>query len=514
MTAARFSADGETIVYSAGWEGRPQELYTTRVGAVGERALGINGALLAISTAGEIALLKDVRILANWMEVGTLARAPLAGGAPREILRDIGGADWSPDGRSLAVTRFLPDVRRWQLEYPVGTVVYTTDRWIERPRIARDETRFLLLEHPISGDNRGRVIQVTRDGKKTDLTAEYPSVIGLAWAPEGNEAWFTASLGGVRLQLLAARANAPIRHVMPGPASLVVEDVLPSGRLLVQTVSTKVRMLVKTPRDDKERDISWFDYGLLRDMSPDGSTLLFEEEGEGGGPNYSVFIRHTDGSPAVRLGDGYAGRLSPDLQWATTSSPLEASNVLTIVPVGPGEPRKLTIPLRAQGFVNWFPDGKRLIVVGNEPGRPRRTYEFVIDTGKVRSLTPDGTTGTLISPDGRSLAVTTPDGKQLIWPLDGGDPRDIPGVTPQEIVLRWASDGRSVFVATASSPTTRTISRIELATGRRQMLMTIAPSDAAGVRNTSIPLISADGATYAYRYGQVLSDLFVADGVR
>jgi dipeptidyl aminopeptidase/acylaminoacyl peptidase len=286
--------------------------------------------------------------------------------------------------------------------------------------------------------------------------------------------------------------------------------------MLVQTISTKVRMLVKTPSDEKERDISWFDYGLLRDMAPDGSMILFEEEGEGGGPNYSVFIRRTDGSPAVRLGDGYAGRFSPDLQWATTSSPLERGNVLTIVPVGPGEPRKVTIPIEPFGVTNWrwFPDGKRLIVMGNEPGRPRRTYEYVLDTGKIHPLTPDGTTGTLLSPDGRSLAVTASDGKQLIWPLEGGEPRDIPGVTPQDVVVRWAADGRSIFVVTPSSPTTRMISRIDVANGRRQVVTTIAPSDGAGVRNTSLPLISTDGRTYAYRYSQILSDLFVANGMR
>jgi hypothetical protein len=516
IVGARLSADGETIVYSAGWEGRPQELYTTRVGAVGERPLGIAGELLAVSKNGEMALLKDVRILANWMQTGTLARAPLAGGAPREILRDVGGADWSPDGQSLAVTRFLPERRRWQLEYPPGTVVYTTDRWIERPRISRDGTKVLLLEHPISGDNRGRVILVTQGGKKADWTSEYPSVIGLAWAPDDTAAWFTASTGGVRLELLAARPNEPIRRVMPGPASLVVEDILANGRMLVQTNSTKVRILVKTPNDAKERDISWFDYGLLRDMSADGSTLLFEEEGEGGGPNYSVFIRRTDGSPAVRLGDGYAGRLSPDLQWATTVSTQGPPNVITMVPVGPGEPRKLTIPLEVVGVTiwRWFPDGKRLVILGNEPGHQRRSFEYAIDTGKLRPLTPEGTTGTLVSPDGRALAVTAPDGKQLIWPIDGAAPREIPGLTPQDVALRWAADGRSIFIGTPSSTTTRTISRVDLADGRRQVMATIAPTDAAGVRALAMPFISADGGTYAYRYSQILSDLFVASGVR
>jgi dipeptidyl aminopeptidase/acylaminoacyl peptidase len=177
------------------------------------------------------------------------------------------------------------------------------------------------------------------------------------------------------------------------------------------------------------------------------------------------------------------------------ASPLEAGNVITIVPVEPGEPRKLTIPVEPVGAINWrwSPDGKRLIVTGNEPGRPRRSYEYVIDTGKMRPLTPEGITGTLISPDGRAVAVTSADGKQLIWPLEGGEPRDHPGMTPQDAVLHWA-DGRSMFIGTPSSINMRTISRLDVVSGRRQMLTTIAPSDVAGVRTLAFPFISADVA--------------------
>jgi Tol biopolymer transport system component len=513
VTAARFSPDGETIVYSATWEGRPAELYSARAGAIGERPLGIAGLLLAISKNGEMAVLRDIHTLGNWMAAGTLARSPLAGGAPRDILRDIGGADWSPDGQQLAITRFLPAERRWRLEYPIGTVLYETGTWIDRPRVSRDGTKILLLEHPISGDDRGRVIMITTARQRTEITPEYSSLTGVTWT-SNDEVWLTASASGMRHEIFAVRPGGPVRRVAPMPAGVVAEDVLASGRVLLQTYAGKARMLVKTPADTEERDISWFDYALLRDISADGGTVLFDEEGEGGGPGYSVFVRRTDGSPAVRLGAGYAGRLSPDGQWASTASPLKPPNTMSLVPIGPGEPKHFVVPLEVSGIPRWFPDGKRLAVIGREPGRPYRTYEYVLDGGKVRALTPDGVIGTLVSNDGRELIAAAAGRGAMVWPLEGGTPREIPGLAATDAVLRWSADGRSLFIARARTVSTREVSRLDLATGRRQVLFTAGPSDGAGVGNVSNPVLSADGRTYAYRYNQLLSDLFVADGLR
>ena len=514
IRAARFSPDGDTVVYSSSWEGKPQELYSARIGAIGERALGIQGELLAISKSGEMALLLNARVLSNWMQTGTLARAPLGGGAPREILRDVGGAEWSPDGRQLAITRFLPAVRRWRLEYPAGTVIYETDMWIERPRFSRDGSTILLLEHPINGDDRGRVVVVTLKGEKTVLTPEYPSLVGAAWSPSGDEAWFTASVGGIRRELLAVRRGGAVRQVAPTPASLVVEDVRTDGRMLLQTIAMKSRMLVKTPADPDERDLSWFDFAILRDMSADGSTVLFDEEGEGGGANYSVFVRRTDGAPAVRIGDGGALRLSPDLQWALTQGPADPLNVFIIMPVGAGEPRRITVPLQSPVNPRWFPDGKRLAVVANEPGRPRRAYEYTIESGKLRPLTPEGTTGTLVSPDSRLLLAVTADGKRVLWPLEGGEPREVRGLLPRDQVTGWAAGGGSLLVSAPTSTNRRDLARLDVASGRRQVILTIGPADFAGVLGLGFPYLSADGRTYAYRYTQTFSDLFVGDGMK
>jgi Tol biopolymer transport system component len=515
ITAARFSPDGDTVVYSSAWEGKAPELYSTHIGAIGERPLGIQGELLAISRTGEMAILVNVTPLSNWMQTGTLARAPLGGGAPRETLRDIGGADWSADGQQLAVTRFLQATRHWRLEYPAGTVIHESDKWIERPRLSPDGSRVALFEHPISGDNRGIVIVVSLKGERTVISPEYSALVGSVWSPSGDEVWFTASTGGNRLELLGARPGGRVRQIAPTPGSVVVEDARADGQVLLQAVSLKARLLVKTPRDAEERDLSWFDNPLLRDMSPDGSLVLFDEEGEGGGPNYSAFVRRTDGSPAVRIGEGYALRLSPDSQSALTSVPSGPANAWTITPIGPGEPRKIIVPLQAtNGIPRWFPDGKRLAVIGNEPGRPNRSYEFSIETGKARPLTPEGTTGTLVSPDGRFLIVATTDGRRLVWPVDGSEPREVRGILAADLPAGWSADSGSIFVSAPTSGRGRDIARLDLVSGRRQVVTTFGPSDPAGVRTIGAPLVSADGRTYAYRYSQTLSDLFVGVGLK
>jgi hypothetical protein len=103
---ARLAPDGQTIVYSATWEGNPSEVFSTRSGSVASRSLGLTGAeILAVSSSGEMAVLLGSRQIQSWMYTGTLARVALAGGAPREILENVQWAEWAPNGDSLAVVR-------------------------------------------------------------------------------------------------------------------------------------------------------------------------------------------------------------------------------------------------------------------------------------------------------------------------------------------------------------------------------------------------------------------------
>src|ERR1700751_2846113 len=113
ITAAKFGP-GNEIVYGAKWDGSPSTLFSTQPGNREARGLGVaTGRILAISHTGEMA------ILLGDDTVGTLALVPFGGGAPREVLENVSGADWGPSG--LAVVRTMSGKHR--LEYPVGTVL-------------------------------------------------------------------------------------------------------------------------------------------------------------------------------------------------------------------------------------------------------------------------------------------------------------------------------------------------------------------------------------------------------
>jgi hypothetical protein len=515
IASARFAPDGQSMMYAAAWEGRPTSLFTGRVDGIGEQPLPIEGQVEDVSSTGEVLLLTKLQQGVSFMTFGTLARMPLGGGAPRPVVESVGSASWGPDGQALAIVRvrFTPE-RRWHLEYPAGTVLYDTPNWIEAPRVSSDGARIAFLEHPpVGGDNRGHVSVVTRSGEKSEVTGEYSMLTGLAWHPNG-ELWFGGSDSGLLTQLLAVRPGQPVRRVAGLPAAVVLHDVRPDGGVLLGTVTRKSRILVRSPGEPDDRDIGWLDYPLLRDMSADGKFILFDEQGEGGGANYSVFMRPTDGGPAVRLTDGYANSFAPDMTQVLTTRPGRPG--LRIVPVGPGEPRELGPVARdftPAGPVRFWPDGKHVVTSGRVGSGEQRSYLVDLATGAARPITPEKVMGWVASPDTRSLVVTTDAGLR-IFSLDTNTIASIKGLAQGDQAIRWSADGRAVFVSRVLSPRLRDLARLDLRTGRRDVIATFGPTDAAGVSTLSAPVVSADGRVFAYRYNQMLSDLFVATGLR
>ena len=511
IRSAHFGPDGQGIVYAADWEGHPTSLFTGRVDAIGERSLSIDGQVEDISINGEVALLTNLQRTGH-VTRGTLSRMPLAGGAPRAVVEDVGSASWGPDGKQLAIVRAKAQ-GGWQLEFPLGTVLYETRNWIETPRVSSDGTRVAFLEHPpaIAGDNRGHV-SVISSGQKTDLTGDYSMLIGLDWHPNG-ELWFSASDSGQVTQLLAVRPGQPVRRIIGLPAAVVIRDVRPDGGVLLETTTRKARALLRTVGEAGERDIGWLDYPLLRDISADGTFVLFDEQGEGGGAEYSVFVRPTDGGPAIKIGDGYSDSIAPDMKHVLTRRP--GRRGFRVVPIGAGEPRELGPPadFLGRGPARWWPDGKNLVVMGQLAGGAPRTYLFDITTRELRPITPEGVTGTLVSPDKRTLVVTVEDERRL-FTLGGNSTTPLKGLTPGDQPVRWSPDSRALFVSQVLSPYQRDLARLDVGTGRRTVIATFGPTDAAGVPAIAPPVVSADGRVFGYRYGLVLSDLFLATGLK
>jgi Tol biopolymer transport system component len=270
--------------------------------------------IFGINQNGEMAISLGRRFLTTHHSIGTLAVAPLSGGAPRGILENVEDADWSPDGKDLAVVYEAGG--RYRLEFPIGKVLYESVGWMTHPRVSRDASLVAFFDHPSRFDNWGTLAIVDRAGKKTTLTAEENAESGLSWSPDGKEIWYSAGYGlsGDNIFAVDLKGRQRVLYRATGDATLL--DVSRDGRMVLARQNNEREMRAFRHGDKEERDLSWLDWTIPRDISADGSTVLFDESGFGGGQNYSVFIRKTDGSPAVRLGEGNAQALSPDGKWA------------------------------------------------------------------------------------------------------------------------------------------------------------------------------------------------------
>ncbi|MGO8984205.1 MAG: protein kinase domain-containing protein [Terriglobales bacterium] len=511
---ARFAPDGQTVVYSAAWEGRPVEVFTTRVGTPEARPVGVTGAeILGISSTGDMALLLASKQTRSQVYTGTLARMPLVGGAPREVLENVQWADWAPDGAQLAVVRDVGGRNR--LEYPEGKMLFETGGWISHPRLSRHGDMIAFLEHPIQGDSIAGVSVVDLEGKKRKLTEPYEGgAIGLAWSPSGDEVWFTATELGIDRALYAVSLSGKKRLVARVPADLTLQDVLADGRVLLARDNWRRGLIVHAAEDTTERDFTWLDWSYPVTLADDGKTLLFREEGEAGGPSYAVYLRKTDGSPAVRLGDGQSLALSPDGKWALSSRGDNQTD-LFLLPTGPGEPKQLEGHGIIHSQARWFPDGKRILISGTESNHGARLYVQDIATNKIEAISPEGTDGLsfALSPDGRQVAAVGPDGKGYFFPVGPGEAKPIPGLEAGESPVGWSADGGSLYIYRSGELPAK-VDLLEVASGRRTPWKQLMPPDPAGVEYVGPILPTPSGKAYAYGYRRLLSDLYLVEGLK
>ncbi|MGA2920525.1 MAG: LpqB family beta-propeller domain-containing protein [Candidatus Sulfotelmatobacter sp.] len=277
----------------------------------------LDSEVLSISSKGEMALRQksDNGIIPR----GMLSVVPLTGGAPRELLGDVLQASWSRDGESLAVVHFVgPECR---LEYPVGKTIYATSTGdISDVAVSPDGKRIAFFDHPNAGDTRGYVAVVDLSGKATRLTKEWSDLTGLAWSRSGDEIWFTGSDAGINSALYAVNLSGQLRDLLHIPGRLRVFDISKEGQVLIANEATRQEVYGHRMGQDRDVDLSWFDWTLGRSLSADGQWAVLEEDGEGGGPDYTVFLRKTDGSPAIRLGSGMGLDISPDDKWVASTS--------------------------------------------------------------------------------------------------------------------------------------------------------------------------------------------------
>jgi eukaryotic-like serine/threonine-protein kinase len=515
IRSARFAPDGHSVVYGAAWDGKPRQLFWTKAGSFESKSLGVEADILAISPSGEMAVLLNERfgIIASQ---GTLALMSLTGSAPRKLLDDVQDADWSPDGSRLVVTHYV-GIGRCDLEFPLGKVLYETTggAWLSHPRVSPRGDRIAFLEHPWGGNDEGFLEIADLAGKKKILSREFESVEGLAWDPAGDAIWFSGREQGSSgpRALFKVTIAGDQRLVRQESGNVTLRDVSRGGHMALTRDTSHNEVFGRIDSEKKERELGWLDSSYATDLAPGGGAIVLSAQGEASGTGYAVYLRKTDGSPAVRLGDGVPRQFSADGKWVlTTTSPSTLTPQLFLLPTGAGQPVTLTHDSISHYFAALLPDRKRFLFEGKEPGRARRDWVQSITGGEPVPITPEGTVGLQVSPDGKLLVAVDSERRFWLYPMGGGQPRAPLGIESGEAVIRWSGDGKYLFVVSDGIPAR--VYRIEVITGRRQLAYTLVPSDAAGLWNIWPVLLTPDGKSYVYSDHRILSDLYLASGLR
>jgi eukaryotic-like serine/threonine-protein kinase len=506
---ARFAPDGKSVIYGAAWEGNPVEIFHSSLDSPDARPLGLIGAdVLSILPNGEMAVVLRRQRDVGFSFKGMLARVPVAGGAPREILDRVESADGAPDG-SLAVAYHSQGKAR--LEFPIGTLRFESSTWIGDVRVSPKGDMVAFVEHDDPVSDNG-VVRVVGPKGSQKLTRDYSSVQGLAWSVAGDKIWYTAAdSGGTARNLHVVDLYGHDRLVYRVPGTLRVQDVAKDGRILLVHEASRAGILAHVPGSSGERELGWLDWSIVRSLSDNGKRLMFDESGDAPGDQVWIYLRETDGSPPLRLGQGAYGDLSPDGKWVAVV-PSDFSNHIHIIPTGAGQERVLDVQDKKPFSVSWVPNEKQLLLRAAAPGEAQRGYVFDLDTAALRPITPEGVrlTGPS-SPDGKFVAGTRADGTTWLFPIGGGSPRPI-ALHALEAVASWSSDSKAVYVD-STGETAVNVYRIEIDTGKRTPFTILSPSDKAGLTYLALCCVTPDGKFYAYSYNRQISELFIVGGL-
>ncbi len=504
---ASFAPDGKTVVYSGAIDGNTPQIFSLHPGTPVPQPVGNQSMhLLDVSSDGELAVLVNPQYMCFRTFIGTLARMPMLGGSPREIVQDVKFASWSPDGTQLAIIRQVDGKDR--LEYPVGKVIYEVSGEMSDVRISPDGKRLAFFEHPVKRDDSGSLAVVDLTGKKNILSDGHWSQRGLVWSPDGTEIFFSASVNGGSFTIFAVTPDGTRRIADQSPGGLILQAVSPDGKWLANRLDYRYGAMAHSAGTEEDIDLTWLKTSKPKALSQDGKTLLFLEDSLVN--NNAICIRKIDGSPVVRLGEGIPMDLSPDGK-SVLASLSRKPQELVIYPTGAGVTRHLERgKIESYSTARWFRDGKRILISGKESGQRVRFFVQDISGGAPQAVTPEGISDGRISPDGKQILGRSVGGKYMFYSLDGGEPQPVPGLTETDVVIQWSADGASCFTYHALDIPCR-VERVNLTTGKREFFREMGPSNRNGLLVMAPIAISDDERSYAYSTYQQMSSLFVVE---
>lgn len=490
---ARFTADGNRVVYGAAWDDEPLSVFGLELASGMSTVLALPSAdLLAVSSRGELAVSVGHRFVEHQSSRGQLATVPLAGGVPRVLAEDVEAADFAPSsemyktpGGALLVVR--PGEAGFRVELPLGTTIAEERGWITHARVSPDGLRVAYLRHPQTNDDAGDlVIYELATRAKRVLTGGWSSIAGIAWEPGGEALWFSAGREDYANRIYRVTLAGRVEEKKQLPGRMRMHDVAADGRALVTTDTWRLRAMA----GDQDRSQSWVSY--VSDLSADGTHVLV---GELGGPEAGLgaYLVPYGAGPRLRLGPGYPVAISPSGRRIAAN--VREADRLVVYATETGDAPSIAAP----GFITvarWIDERS---LVGLQGGK---LWRLGLDHAP-RPLAPTG--GKLaLDPARRRCAYI--DGERVLRVLDlaSGEIRALPGVHARAEVCGWLAAPDAIVVRSTTTPIVLT--RIDPQTGARAPHAEIQPPR-LGLKAVDNFVLHADGVRHAFCYGQELSQL-------
>ena len=164
------------------------------------------------------------------------------------------------------------------------------------------------------------------------------------------------------------------------------------------------------------------------------------------------------------------------------------------------------------GPLNWFPDGKHLLLIGATEGQSLRTFETNLDGGKPQPLGPPDFTGSAVAKDGKRIAGRNASGDVVVFNRETQKAQVVPAIGPQEAFDKWTEDGKALLVSSGTPMAVR-MYRVEVATGKRTLLQTVELSEKAGSVLKLRLQYNENSKTYVYDTRRILGSLYVVEGL-
>jgi hypothetical protein len=517
---ARFATDGQVIVYSAGWDGDPPRLFTTRFEGFQSRPIDLPAAdLLSLSRDNELAISLARPAVDGFQPDGVLARVPLSGGAPRALDDNIVGVAYGPDGQIAALIRRVGLVA--ELEFPVGNVIYRSTA-ITGMRVSPDGQRICF------GKDYGWLWAAELGGQPRQLIEQrLPRIARCAWTPDGREIWFSFSAtGATHTRIDAIDPDTGSRRLVNAFTGWTeLQDIRSDEATLVSTGNMRFAARGSAAPSQRERDLSVFDATRVAYLSASGEEVLLTDN-SAGAQGGSVFLRKLDGSPAVQFGRMSPIAITPDGAWIAGVR-FDKPNVLTLFPVGAGAEQDTELPVRIVNAnatnlgtnvpeyrnADFSDDGRRLLIPAALEGDSRaRVYVHDFEAGWTRPITPVGAPGfAALSPDGTRVAANERDGL-FVYDVDSGERRAVPGGRDPGVPARWSTEPNAIFLLEYEGTSARLVRR-DVVSGERTTVRSFRALDPAGVSRFEV-YVSRDGQAYVYTLDRVLTNLFVVEGLQ